>query len=180
MKKLKTIILLILLVSSVHAQIVTVVDTSYVFVNKSVDSSDMYLLNPGQKIVTNTLDVLGIAPLPVTAENVLSVIDQVKVKLDELPDSGQVKRHDLYTYQGEVCKIVQSHNRSTVNHYNPHDVPALYLFRELGCPEWVQPTGGHDAYNIDDCITFNGVEYLSNINANVWSPNVYPAGWRLK
>lgn len=45
------------------------------------------------------------------------------------------------------------------------------------CPDWVQPTGAHDAYQIGDCVTFNGNCYESLINANVWSPAVYPAGW---
>lgn len=44
-------------------------------------------------------------------------------------------------------------------------------------PEWVQPTGAHDAYNIGDLVTFQGQTYRSLINANVWSPAVYPAGW---
>jgi hypothetical protein len=43
--------------------------------------------------------------------------------------------------------------------------------------EWVQPTGGHDAYNIGDRVLFGGLTYESLINANVWSPTAYPAGW---
>lgn len=43
---------------------------------------------------------------------------------------------------------------------------------------WVQPTGAHDAYNIGDKVTFNGHLWESLIDANVWSPTVYPAGWR--
>ena len=43
---------------------------------------------------------------------------------------------------------------------------------------WVQPTGAHDAYNIGDKVTFEGHLWESLINANVWSPTVYPAGWR--
>lgn len=43
--------------------------------------------------------------------------------------------------------------------------------------EWVQPTGGHDAYNIGDQVTFEESTYESLINANVWSPTGYPAGW---
>jgi hypothetical protein len=46
-------------------------------------------------------------------------------------------------------------------------------------PEWVQPTGAHDAYNIGDRVTFQGAVYESLINGNVWSPAVYPAGWLL-
>lgn len=44
-------------------------------------------------------------------------------------------------------------------------------------PEWTQPLGAHDAYKIGDRVTFNGKVYESVINANVWSPAVYPAGW---
>lgn len=43
---------------------------------------------------------------------------------------------------------------------------------------WVQPTGAHDAYNIGDKVTFEGHLWESLINANVWSPLVYAAGWR--
>jgi hypothetical protein len=43
---------------------------------------------------------------------------------------------------------------------------------------FVQPTGAHDAYNIGDKVTFEGHLWESLINANVWSPTVYPAGWR--
>ena len=45
-------------------------------------------------------------------------------------------------------------------------------------PQWVQPTGGHDAYKIGDKVTFNGQRYTSKINGNVWSPTAYPAGWQ--
>lgn len=45
-------------------------------------------------------------------------------------------------------------------------------------PEWTQPLGAHDAYKIGDRVTFNGKVYESVINANVWSPAVYPAGWK--
>lgn len=45
-------------------------------------------------------------------------------------------------------------------------------------PEWVQPTGAHDAYNIGDRVMYKGDAWESTINANVWSPEVYPAGWK--
>lgn len=44
--------------------------------------------------------------------------------------------------------------------------------------EWKQPTGGHDAYNIGDRVKYNGHIYESTINANVWSPETYPQGWK--
>ena len=44
--------------------------------------------------------------------------------------------------------------------------------------EFVQPSGAHDAYNLGDRVTYNGRVYESIINGNVWSPDVYPDGWK--
>lgn len=46
-------------------------------------------------------------------------------------------------------------------------------------PDFVQPTGAHDAYNTGDRVLYNGHIYESTINSNVWSPDAYPAGWQL-
>ena len=46
-------------------------------------------------------------------------------------------------------------------------------------PEWVQPTGGHDAYKTGDRVTYNGKVYESVIDANVWAPDAYPQGWKV-
>ena len=46
-------------------------------------------------------------------------------------------------------------------------------------PEWVQPTGSHDAYKIGDRVTYNGKVYESTINGNVWAPDAYPQGWKV-
>lgn len=45
--------------------------------------------------------------------------------------------------------------------------------------EFVQPTGAHDAYNLGDRVTYGGRIYESIINGNVWSPDVYPDGWKI-
>ena len=44
-------------------------------------------------------------------------------------------------------------------------------------PEWVQPTGAHDAFGMGDKVTYNGKHYVSKIAGNVWSPDAYPQGW---
>ena len=44
-------------------------------------------------------------------------------------------------------------------------------------PDWVQPTGAHDAYNTGDIVKYNGQLYISKIDGNVWAPEAYPAGW---
>ena len=42
-------------------------------------------------------------------------------------------------------------------------------------PEWVQPTGAHDAYSQGDIVKHNGILWISDINANIWAPGVF--GW---
>lgn len=49
-------------------------------------------------------------------------------------------------------------------------------------PEYVQPTGAHDAYKIGDRVTYNGNRYLCVAPegvAVVWSPDVMPDYWHL-
>ena len=45
-------------------------------------------------------------------------------------------------------------------------------------PEYVQPTGAHDAYNIGDKITYNGKCYECIYDGCVWNPEEYPQGWK--
>ena len=45
-------------------------------------------------------------------------------------------------------------------------------------PEYVQPTGAHDAYKIGDKVTFEGKKYECVLDGCVWSPSTYPQGWR--
>ena len=51
------------------------------------------------------------------------------------------------------------------------------VVEEGATPEWVQPTGAHDAYQTGDTVTFEGQEYVSLIDGNTWSPTAYPQGW---
>jgi hypothetical protein len=82
---------------------------------------------------------------------------------------------DLVRYEGELFEVIQAHAKQA--HWIPRSTPALFKKVEpVGViPLWVQPLGGHDAYNIGDQVIFNGVVYKSTANANVWSPTVY--GW---
>lgn len=45
-------------------------------------------------------------------------------------------------------------------------------------PEFVQPTGAHDAYKKGDKVRFGGKVYESNMDNNVYSPADYPVGWQ--
>lgn len=44
-------------------------------------------------------------------------------------------------------------------------------------PEWKQPIGAHDAYKINDKVTYKENKYISIVDNNVWTPTEY--GWKL-
>ena len=99
-----------------------------------------------------------------------------------IPEVGEpCEANTIYAYGTDKAKCLQSHNRM---HYPIEQTPALWLVIPTvqGYPVWQQPTGAHDAYNIGDRVHFPDADspvYESLINANVWSPQEYPAGWQL-
>lgn len=44
-------------------------------------------------------------------------------------------------------------------------------------PEYTQPTGGHDAYNTGELVTFEGDVYKALQDGLVWPPDEFPQGW---
>ena len=87
---------------------------------------------------------------------------------------------DIFTYgDNNACyKVLQSHKSQA--DWQPDKTPALYKLigsNDDGYLEWKQPLGAHDAYGIGDIVEYNGKLYKSLINGNVWSPDVYAAGW---
>lgn len=62
------------------------------------------------------------------------------------------------------------------NLYPPYQVPAVWKrVYEEEWPEWVQPTGAHDAYAAGAKVTHGGKRWTSDVDSNVWEPGVY--GW---
>jgi hypothetical protein len=80
-------------------------------------------------------------------------------------------------YKNVLYRVVQAHTSQA--DWTPDITPALFVVVSLDeWPEFVQPTGAHDAYKKGDKVTFNGKHYISLIDANVYSPTAYPAGWQ--
>jgi hypothetical protein len=80
----------------------------------------------------------------------------------------------------QLYKVAQAHTSQAG--WAPDATKALYVpigLDEQGYPVWSQPTGAHDAYNIGDIVDCNGTLYESLINGNVYSPEVYNAGWKV-
>ena len=84
--------------------------------------------------------------------------------------------NDRIRYGVNLYKCVQAHTSQA--DWTPDATPALWVKVSVEeWPEFVQPTGAHDAYNTGDKVTYNGKRYVSLIDANVYSPDAYPAGW---
>ena len=85
-------------------------------------------------------------------------------------------------YNGKLYKVVQAHTSQA--DWTPDVVPALFteVAKPGEIPVWKQPTGAHDAYNKGDKVYYPTKDddiYESLIDANVWSPNDYPQGWKV-
>ena len=87
------------------------------------------------------------------------------------------KAGDLYRHMDKLYEVIQPH--TTQADWAPDVTPALWKPKQpVGViPDFVKPTGAHDAYMTGDKVLFNGTVYTSNIDNNTWSPTDYPQGW---
>ena len=81
---------------------------------------------------------------------------------------------DRVQHGGTLYKCVQAHTSQA--DWTPDATPALWVVVSIDeYPEWVQPTGAHDAYNTGDKVSYNGKHYVCTIDGNAYAPDVY--GW---
>ena len=85
---------------------------------------------------------------------------------------------DVFTYKRSLYEVIQDHTAQA--DWSPDTTASLYKnHTPVGeIEEWRQPLGAHDAYMTGDRVLFNGEVYISKIDNNVWSPDVY--GWELE
>lgn len=79
----------------------------------------------------------------------------------------------IIRYEGELYRCVQAHTSQA--DWTPPAVPALWVKiadPSVEWPEWVQPTGAHDAYAKGAKVSHNGKHWTSDIDANVYEPGV--------
>lgn len=80
-------------------------------------------------------------------------------------------------HNGTLYKCVQAHTSQA--DWTPDATHALWVAVSIDeYPEWVQPTGAHDAYNTGDKVSYNGKRYVCTIDANTYAPDVY--GWEIE
>lgn len=109
--------------------------------------------------------------------------DDQRSELINLARENAVPENSYASMQDQISALCENANKmsktlNTVLEYmkkigitlNPEEAEDEY-------PEYVQPTGAHDAYHTGDKITYNGKRYKCILDGCVWAPNVYPAGW---
>ena len=95
--------------------------------------------------------------------------------------AGTYKAGQVVAYGNQLHRCIQAHTAQAG--WTPDAVPALW--RALGVtpgnpgavPDWVQPTGAHDAYNLGERVQYGGKTWESAVNANVYPPGVVAGQW---
>lgn len=83
---------------------------------------------------------------------------------------------DRVRYNDLLYRCVQAH--TSQDDWTPDVTPALWVRTSdpaIEWPEWIQPTGAHDAYAAGAKVSHNGKHWVSDIDANVYEPGAY--GW---
>lgn len=125
------------------------------------------IVEQAKEIRQTTLQVANTLP----DEDALSAI----ILFDEWRANTLVLVNEKYRYKDKLYRVVQSH--TTQEGWFPDIMPAL--FTEVAppgvIPDWKQPGGAHDAYNIDDKVRHKDKIWISTIASNAYEPGVY--GW---
>ena len=83
-------------------------------------------------------------------------------------------KDDRIRYEDILYKVLQGH--TSQGDWTPDKAVSLYVRVSVEeFPEWVQPTGAHDAYNKGDKVSHLEKHWVSLIDANTYEPSVY--GW---
>lgn len=88
-------------------------------------------------------------------------------------DSVAYIKDDIRRFEGKLYRCVQPHTSQST--WTPS--AAVSLWTEISdpteeWPEWIQPTGAHNAYAQGAKVSHNGKHWISDVAANVWEPGV--------
>lgn len=100
--------------------------------------------------------------------------ESVTILFEEWETDTDYVAGDRRQYKGLLYKCVQSHKSQ--DDWTPDKTPALWVRTSTDpFPEWIQPTGAHDAYALGAHVSHKGKHWESDIDNNVYEPGVY--GW---
>ena len=118
----------------------------------------------------------GMQALARTAPDAV-LLAQPMVMYDEWSaESVEYVSGDIRQYNGLLYRCVQAHTSQAT--WTPEAAASLWTRiadPAQEWPEWIQPTGAHNAYAQGAKVSHNGKHWISDVDANVWEPGVY--GW---
>lgn len=83
---------------------------------------------------------------------------------------------DRVQYDSKLYKCLQAHTSQA--DWTPSTAVSLWVEvadPAIEYPEWVQPTGAHDAYMTGDKVSHNEKHWICTMDYNTYEPGVY--GW---
>ena len=87
-----------------------------------------------------------------------------------------VNTDEIYRYSDNIYRVLQPH--TTQDDWTPDKVPALFVKISVEeWPQWVQPTGAHDAYMKGAKVSDEGIHWISNKDNNIYKPGLVPGDW---
>lgn len=92
-------------------------------------------------------------------------LPEISKQIEELWNTMKKFENQLKTLSRQVADIANG------------DEPLLEPEPDPEYPEYVPPTGAHNAYNTGDKMTFQGKKYICKIDKCVWDPLIYPDAW---
>ncbi|MBQ4123562.1 hypothetical protein IJD44_07595 [bacterium] len=103
-------------------------------------------------------------------EDMLS--EEEKNELDNLARS-KAKMENSYDIQRQFADIYERLEKLENNTSTDEEVEV----EVEEYPEYKQPAGAHDSYNIGDKVTFKEKKYICKVDGCAWSPETYPPAW---
>lgn len=118
----------------------------------------------------------GMQALARTAPDAVLLAQPMTMYDEWSADSVAYTLNDIRRYNGLLYRCVQAHTSQAT--WTPEDAPSLWTRiadPAQEWPEWIQPTGAHNAYALGAKVSHAGKHWVSNVANNVWEPGVY--GW---
>ena len=91
----------------------------------------------------------------------------------------QDKPASIVRRNGSLYRCLQSH--TSQESWTPENSPSLWVLIDdpvIVWPEWKQPTGAHDAYDLNAKVSHNGKKWISQIAANTTEPGADERYWK--
>ena len=118
----------------------------------------------------------GMQALARTAPDAVLLAQPMAVYDEWSAESMEYVLDDIRQYNGLLYRCVQAH--TSQESWTPEAAASLWTRiadPAQEWPEWIQPTGAHNAYAQGAKVSHNGKHWISDVGANVWEPGVY--GW---